>query len=214
MGCGGQRSSSALTQPWCCPPPPIWMWTPISAAHGLEKGASTICFMLRTWYGFEEKAAAFAACADYAYQRYGLTPVFLSLNIFHDSSAAQKVVPYMKAPYHILDDGAEPELLIGVLGRMDVVVSMRLHGLIFSSLSGAPLVGVSYDPKIGSFLKYLEAGTCIDLKDVTAQDLEQAVDQAVAALPQREALRQKAQRLKDVERRNIQAVAKLLEREP
>ena len=158
--------------------------------------------------------AAFAACADYAYQRYGLTPVFLSLNIFHDSSAAQKVVPYMKAPYHILDDGAEPELLIGVLGRMDVVVSMRLHGLIFSSLSGAPLVGVSYDPKIGSFLKYLEAGTCIDLKDVTAQDLEQAVDQAVAALPQREALRQKAQRLKDVERRNIQAVAKLLEREP
>ena len=89
--------------------------------------------MLRTWYGFEEKAAAFAACADYAYQRYGLTPVFLSLNIFHDSSAAQKVVPYMKAPYHILDDGAEPELLIGVLGRMDVVVSMRLHGLIFSS---------------------------------------------------------------------------------
>lgn len=47
----------------------------------------------------------------------------------------------MKAPYHILDDGAEPELLIGVLGRMDVVVSMRLHGLIFSSLSGAPLVG-------------------------------------------------------------------------
>lgn len=182
--------------------------------HGLEKGAPTICFMLRTWYGFEEKAAAFAACADYAYQRYGLTPVFLSLNIFHDSSAAQKVVPYMKAPYHILDDGAEPELLIGVLGRMDVVVSMRLHGLIFSSLSGAPLVGVSYDPKIGSFLKYLEAGTCIDLKDVTAQDLEQAVDQAVASLPQREALRQKAQRLKDVERRNIQAVAKLLEREP
>ena len=113
-----------------------------------------------------------------------------------------------------MDDGAEPELLIGVLGRMDVVVSMRLHGLIFSSLSGAPLVGVSYDPKIGSFLKYLEAGTCIDLKDVTAQDLEQAVDQAVASLPQREALRQKAQRLKDVERRNIQAVAKLLEREP
>ena len=45
---------------------------------------------------------------------------------------------------------------------------------------------------------------------MTAQDLEQAVDQAVAALPQREALRQKAQRLKDVERRNIQAVAKLL----
>ena len=66
----------------------------------------------------------------------------------------------MKAPCHILDDWAEPELLIGLLSRMDAVVSMRLHGLIFSSLSGAPLVGVSYDPKIQSFLRYLGAGTC------------------------------------------------------
>ena len=38
-----------------------------------------------------------------------------------------------------------------------------------------------------------------------------AAHQAVAALPQKEQLLEKAQRLKDVERRNIQAVARLLE---
>lgn len=179
--------------------------------NGLEEGKRYICFMLRTWYGFDDKAAAFAACADQAYEKYGLIPVFLSLNIFHDSKAAQKVAQQMKAPYHILDEWAEPELLIGLLGRMEVVVSMRLHGLIFSSLSGVPLVGVSYDPKIGSFLKYLDAGSCIALEDVTENNLNEAVDQAVAALPQKEQLLEKAQRLKDVERRNIQAVARLLE---
>ena len=94
---------------------------------------------------------------------------------------------------------------------MEVVVSMRLHGLIFSSLSGVPVVGVSYDPKIGSFLKYLDAGSCIALEDVTENNLNEAVDQAVAVLPQKEQLLEKAQRLKDVERRNIQAVARLLE---
>lgn len=179
--------------------------------NGLEEGKRYICFMLRTWYGFDDKAAAFAACADQAYEKYGLIPVFLSLNIFHDSKAAQKVAQQMKAPYHILDEWAEPELLIGLLGRMEVVVSMRLHGLIFSSLSGVPVVGVSYDPKIGSFLKYLDAGSCIALEDVTENNLNEAVDQAVAVLPQKEQLLEKAQRLKDVERRNIQAVARLLE---
>ena len=179
--------------------------------NGLEEGKRYICFMLRTWYGFDDKAAAFAACADQAYEKYGLIPVFLSLNIFHDSKAAQKVAQQIKAPYHILDEWAEPELLIGLLGRMEVVVSMRLHGLIFSSLSGVPVVGVSYDPKIGSFLKYLDAGSCIALEDVTENNLNEAVDQAVAALPQKEQLLEKAQRLKDVERRNIQAVARLLE---
>ena len=116
----------------------------------------------------------------------------------------------MKAPYLILDDWAEPELLMGVLSRMDTVVSMRLHGLIFSSLSGVPLVGVSYDPKIDSFLKYLDAGTCIDLPDLTTEGLNDAVDQALASLPQREELREKALKLQKVERQNIQAVARLL----
>ena len=179
--------------------------------HGLAPDGKYICFMLRTWQGFESKAAAFAACADNAYQWYGLTPVFLSLNIFHDTAAAQKVAKHMKSPYHILDDRAEPELLIGLLSRMDVVVSMRLHGLIFSSVSGVPLVGVSYDPKIGSFLKYLGTGSCIDLGDVTGENLDQAVEQALHSLPDREALKEKAQALQEVERQNIQSVARLLD---
>lgn len=178
--------------------------------HGLQAGKRYLCFMLRTWYGFDEKAAVFAACADRAYEKYGLEPVFLSLNIFHDSVASEKVTRLMKAPSLILDDWAEPELLMGVLGRMDAVVSMRLHGLIFSSLSGVPLVGVSYDPKIDSFLKYLDAGTCIDLPDLTTEALDSAVDQALSALPQREELREKALKLQKVERQNIQAVARLL----
>ena len=179
--------------------------------HGLAPDGKYICFMLRTWQGFESKAAAFAACADNAYQWYGLTPVFLSLNIFHDTAAAQKVAKHMKSPYHILDDRAEPELLIGLLSRMDVVVSMRLHGLIFSSVSGVPLVGVSYDPKIGSFLKYLGTGSCIDLGDITGENLDQAVEQALHSLPDREALKEKAQALQEVERQNIQSVARLLD---
>ncbi len=178
--------------------------------HGLASNERYLCFMLRTWQGFEDKAPAFAACADKAYEEYGMTPVFLSLNIFHDTAAAKKVTQYMKAPYHILDDWAEPELLIGLLGRMDAVVSMRLHGLIFSSLSGVPLVGVSYDPKIGSFLKYLGAGSCMELSDVSTDALNDAVKQAVQQLSNREELLLKAQKLKDVERKNIQEVAQLL----
>lgn len=180
--------------------------------HGMAGGQRRLCFMLRSWYGFEEKAEVFARCADWTYEQFGLEPVFLSLNIFHDTAAAQKVARRMKAPCRILDDWGDPEMLIGLLGRMDAVVSMRLHGLIFSSLSGAPLVGVSYDPKIESFLKYLGAGSCIGLGDVTQENLRAAVEEALASLPQREELRQKAQRLKDMERRNIQAVARLLER--
>lgn len=179
--------------------------------HGLVPHGKYLCFMLRTWYGFSAKAQAFAACASHAYKAYGLTPVFLSLNVFHDTNAAMQVTEYLDCPYFVLDDGAEPEMLISVLSYMDAVVSMRLHGLILSSLSGVPLVGVSYDPKIGSFLKYLENDSCIELADVTAENLTAAVDQAVKLIPRREELREHALRLKAVERGNAEAVRQLLE---
>ncbi len=178
--------------------------------HGLKEGTRYICFMLRSWTDFKSKAPALAACADEAWERYGLEPVFLSLNIFHDTYAAQQVTPFMKAPYKILDDWAEPEMLIGLLGHMEVVVSMRLHGLIFSSLSGVPLVGVGYDPKIASFLRYLGEGTCIELPDVDRENLSQSLEKAVESLPRRKELQERAQRLKAVERENIRAVARLL----
>lgn len=178
--------------------------------HDIDPNGKYLCFMLRTWYGFDVKTEAFARCAEYAYEKYGFTPVFLSLNILHDYKAAAQVIEHIKCPYIVLDDEAEPEMLITMLSYMSVVVSMRLHGLILSSLSGVPLVGVSYDPKTDSFLKYLELGSCIGLNDVTVENLTAAVDTAVAQMPDREVLAQRAATLKAVERGNIEAVAKLL----
>ncbi len=179
--------------------------------HGLDPKGKYLCFMLRTWYGFADKAADFAKCAEHAYKAYGMTPVFLSLNVFHDTKAALQVAEHLSCPYYILDNVTEPELLISILSYMETVVSMRLHGLILSSLSGVPLVGVSYDPKIGSFLRYLETGSCIELADVTAENLTAALDQAVKQISEREKLRERAARLKAVEQENIQAVKRLLE---
>lgn len=178
--------------------------------HGLSPDGKYLCFMLRTWYGFLDKAPAFAKCAEYAYETYGLTPVFLALNTERDGVAAGQVLAHLHCPYHVLEQTTDPEMLISLLSYMQVVVSMRLHGLILSSLSGVPLVGVSYDPKIGSFLKYLGTGSCVDLKNVTADGLIHDLDNAVKLLPQREQLAKNAAQLKEVERKNIEAVARLI----
>lgn len=42
----------------------------------------------------------------------------------------------------------DPWSLLALLGRMDLVVGVRFHALVFSALSGAPAVAVSYDPKV------------------------------------------------------------------
>ena len=93
---------------------------------------------------------------------------------------------------------------------MEAVVSMRLHALIFAASQGVPLVGVVYDPKVSSFLKYMGQELFVDLDSVTAENLCAMIDRAVcqAGTPQsREAA---VARLQETEQRNVTVARELL----
>lgn len=179
-------------------------------AHGLSENGKYLCLALRTWYGYTEKAKYIAETADYIYEKYGLTTVFISMNIMNDIKAAKEISKYMKTPFVILEDQAEPELLISVLSYMQAVVSMRLHALIFAAISGVPIVGVSYDPKINNVLEYLGYGECINLDDVDENNLRIATEKAVLDTDNREKLKQYADKLAEKEKENIASVKALL----
>ncbi|MFR6424951.1 MAG: polysaccharide pyruvyl transferase family protein [Oscillospiraceae bacterium] len=105
-----------------------------------------------------------AAGAVYAYLKYGLTPVFLSINFRTDGEASQLVTEHLSIPFHVLGEQMSTGEVIGVLSRMTAVVSMRLHGLIFAAGQGVPLIGVAYDPKVTAFLDYVEQNNYIQLR--------------------------------------------------
>lgn len=191
-------------------PAPVSEADRLLSSQGLDPNGRYICFLLRTWRGFYEKAPAMAAAAEYAREKLGLTPLFLSINSLQDCAAAKAVMDNMREPGILLGGIRDLELLSSLLGRMSVVVSMRLHGLIFSSISGTPLVGVSYDPKIGSFLRYLDYGRWTGLDGITADWLCAAIEEACGQLPRRQELQEKTRRLIEVEKVNIEAVKELL----
>jgi polysaccharide pyruvyl transferase CsaB len=182
----------------------------VLAENGADPNGNYICFALRRWPGFNEKAPAFSAAARYAYEKYGLVPLFLSINHHNDSDAAGKVAGGLgDTPYRSLPGPLPPELAIGVMARMEIVVSMRLHGLIFAAGQGVPLVGVSYDPKVTAFLRCVESG-CAELSEVTPDILCTLIDNAAALRGNRLRLRENTQRLLSMESRNIETAKKLL----
>ncbi|MBR6521860.1 MAG: polysaccharide pyruvyl transferase CsaB [Oscillospiraceae bacterium] len=148
--------------------------------EGLDPKGKYIGFALRYWDGFVDKAADIAAAADFAYEKYGLTPVFIPISNVSDAKAAADVVQQMKAPAHIIERAMESDIVIGLMSRMSAVVSMRLHGLIFAAGHGVPLVGIVYDPKVSSFLDYLGFEHYVDLSEVSADKLRALISAAVA----------------------------------
>ena len=176
----------------------------------LDPAGRYIGFTLRPWPGFEAKADIFAQAADYAYEKHGLTPVFLPIERRLDLPAAQLVADRMKAPHHLLDETGSSAHTIGLFARMKVVVSMRLHALVFAAGQGVPLVGVVYDPKVSSFLHYIGQDLYTDLNALTLEDLKAHIDAAVSRMGDDGFLREGVERLRQVERRNQDAAAELL----
>ena len=149
-------------------------------SRGIPANGNYIGFILRPWPGFEEKTKDIAAAADYVYETYGLTPVFFPIEPRLDVAAAQRVIHWMNAPHYILTEAYTAAQTIGILSRMKVVTSMRLHGLIFAAGQGVPLVGIVYDQKVSSFLSYIGQDLYEDLNRLTADKLKSLIDGAVS----------------------------------
>lgn len=149
-------------------------------SRGIPADGKYVGFILRPWPGFEARVQDLAAAADYVYERYGLTPVFFPIEPRLDIAAAQRVAQKMTAPHHLLTEAFTAAQTIGILSRMQVVVSMRLHGLIFSASQGVPLVGIVYDQKVSSFLSYIGQDLYEGLDQLTQERLKDLIDQAVS----------------------------------
>ena len=95
------------------------------------------------------------------------------------------------------------------MGRMELLVSMRLHALIFAAGQGVPLVGIVYDPKVSGFLDYLGKNRYMDLSAVEASTLRTMTEEALAEGHNTEA----AETLRTLARENETAARQLLEEE-
>lgn len=143
--------------------------------NGLDPDGKYICVTLRRWAGLNDRIPDVARALRKVNSGFGLTPVFLPMNADEDTVPNAAVAKYYSKPSITLDVIERPELAIGFMSRMQVVVSMRLHALLYASSCGTPIVGMSYDPKVSSFIDYLGRGTALDFESFGAEDLVMAI---------------------------------------
>jgi polysaccharide pyruvyl transferase CsaB len=170
-----------------------------------------ICFSVRSWQGFEERASAIAQAADYAAGAFGLTPVFVLINHREDDRATELVRSRMKTKSVVIEDKGDTALMIGLLSRMTAMVSMRLHGLIFAASSGVPLVGISYDPKVSAFVDSVGERR-LELGALSPEELKEMIRQAVLSYADSGRREATVARLIASEKINSELARSLLER--
>ena len=116
---------------------------------GGDAAANVLGIAIRDWRGAREALPRLAEisrmAADYGGARTLIIPFQLpeDLELSHELASLLPDVP-------VLDRAVDPRALMALIGRLDMLVGMRLHALIMAAAQSVPAVGLSYDPKVAA----------------------------------------------------------------
>jgi len=180
---------------------------------GLSEAAPLIGIALRSWVGFDVVRPA-AALIRHLHQSQAGRVLLIPFQPDEDLNLAWRVASEAAVPVTILDQALEPRELLGVVSRLDLLVSMRLHGLIFAASAQVPAIALSYDPKVEAFASRAGQPT-IALSELTGDELiRQADSLRQAGGKQADELAEKAGQLRSAARRNFAVLDTLLQSLP
>ena len=168
---------------------------------------------VRNWKDIEPFLKDMAAFCDRIYNELGRNIVFIPMQMPYDASVSEKVRRMMKCPSYMLSVNCTPKEIMGTIGLMEAVVSMRLHTLIFAANRAVPMLGFIYDPKIEYYLNLFNMPSGGDMKDY---DMDKAFSSLKELINNRQQYSDSLKEISDVMKKrsedNVRYLLKLLDR--
>lgn len=142
--------------------------------EGVHGDKPLIMLAFRQWKLHDSFYDKLAIMCDVLVERYDAQILFLPMQYPQDVQVAKKIQNKMvhDRESHILNRQCSPDEIIGIIGLGKIVLSMRLHALLYASIKNIPMVGFVYDPKVDYYLKTLDMPSAGDIKHF---DIEKAL---------------------------------------
>ena len=157
------------------------------AAERIPMDEPMIGVALRPWGGggkspVEAYAGLLVALAKHS----GLRVALLPMQVPGDVTFAEEVAERTGCAdaFPVVRHAYPPDALLGAVARLQAVVAMRLHALIFAARAGVPPFALSYDPKVEYLMRGL--GLSDSLEHWCDFDPEEVAERVTGLLSERE----------------------------
>ncbi|MDO5040842.1 MAG: polysaccharide pyruvyl transferase CsaB [Peptoniphilus sp.] len=128
---------------------------------GVSEDRTNICLCIMNWknYGAQTVDKISKLIEKIFKERPDVNIILVPFFYHVDLEIQRKIYNRLSCVFdhlYIVEDYLHVNEYLSLIANMDMMVSMRLHGLIFATLAGAYPIGISYDPKIDGFIKELD----------------------------------------------------------
>ncbi|MGE5543500.1 MAG: polysaccharide pyruvyl transferase CsaB [Bacillota bacterium] len=144
---------------------------------GLQKDQGIIGISIRNWNIYTEHKIA--QLLDKLAQS-GHPLLLIPLQHPVDLEYSMRIRQLMKSPVTIAETQFTSTGLMGLISHLKLLVGMRLHSLIFAACVGTPFEGISYDPKVETFLKQFNKKPLFGNEDFNPEVVAWRLNQSIS----------------------------------
>lgn len=114
-----------------------------------------IIISVRDWKSKVNYLKQIAYVCDYFLDN-GIEIKLLPMHEKEDEKTSKKLADMINGNVEILTHDMNINKRINYIKNAKIMIGMRLHALVFAGNLGTPMIGISYDPKIDSYLKTIK----------------------------------------------------------
>ncbi|MEZ0536317.1 polysaccharide pyruvyl transferase CsaB [Caldicellulosiruptoraceae bacterium PP1] len=146
----------------------------------INNNKKTVGIIVRKWKiedGMNYKIAQFA---DYLIDSKEINVIFIPFQGKWDILKINEIVNLMKNKPFIIKNVYQPEDMLALFNKIDLIIGMRLHALIFAAKLNKKFIGITYDPKINSFLNIYNQKPIGTIFDFSVENLINKTNEILA----------------------------------
>lgn len=144
--------------------------------EGIPIDRPLVGISVRDWKNSHLFIPQMAKICDQIIEDHQARIVFIPMQYPHDLSASKEVQKVMKNESYLLKDQYDSKELLGIVGTMKLILSMRLHTLIFAGIENVPMLGFAYDPKVDYYLHVLQMPSAGNIFKLDIQKSKEQID--------------------------------------
>ncbi len=149
---------------------------------GIESDKKYFAVAVRPFEKDEEIIKKVADFCIEAEKKYGLYPLFIPMQSTVDIEISNKLYKMCGEKGCVVSNVTAKELL-GILNKTVFVLGMRLHVLIYAFAAIKPMIAISYDPKVRSFMDSVNMPYCVEAAYFDSKTLSRMLEELMTELP-------------------------------
>lgn len=133
---------------------------------------------VRNWKNSNNLIDVVSKTIEYIDSSYDVNTVLIPMHYPEDLEISMEIAKKSNSSNcYVIKNKYGVEDMMGIINKLELIIAMRLHSLIYAATQAVPMIGLVYDPKVDGLLEMIDIDAKCDAEKVDLVELCSLIEQ-------------------------------------